>query len=148
MFGGTAFAFFAGIHYWYPKIVGRMYHERFARAAWLILFIGFNTLYFPMFVLGWMGMPRRYYDYLPQFHLPNLISTIGSWILATGVILMFFNLAWSARRGGAAGNNPWGGTTLEWQTTSPPPEENFEAVPLVTAGPYEYPESESVRARS
>jgi len=138
MFGGTGFAFFAGLHFWYPKMFGRMYNERLARIAWFVLFVGFNTLYFPMFVLGWEGMPRRYYDYLPQFALPNLISTVGSWVLAAGLFLMLFNLLRSLRTGGKTGDNPWGGATLEWQTTSPPPVENFETVPVVTTGPYEY----------
>jgi cytochrome c oxidase subunit I len=138
MFGGTVFAFFAGLHYWFPKIWGRMYNEKRARIAWAFLFIGFNTLYFPMFVLGWEGMPRRYYDYLPKYHTGHLISTIGSWILATGIILMLVNLLRSMRNGTRVGNNPWGGTTLEWQTMSPPPTENFEKVPEVTTGPYNY----------
>ena len=138
MFGGTIFAFFAGLHYWFPKIWGRMYSETRARVAWAFLFIGFNTLYFPMFVLGWEGMPRRYYDYLPKYHTGHLISTIGSWVLATGILLMLYNLVRSMRTGERAGSNPWGGTTLEWQTTSPPPTENFEKVPEVTAGPYSY----------
>jgi cytochrome c oxidase subunit 1 len=138
MFGGTVFAFFAGLHYWFPKIWGRMYNEKRARMACAFLFIGFNTLYFPMFVLGWEGMPRRYYDYLPKYHTGHLISTIGSWILATGIILMLYNLLRSMRHGEKAGRNPWGGTTLEWQTSSPPPTENFEQVPEVTTGPYNY----------
>ena len=138
MFGGTVFAFFAGLHYWFPKIWGRMYSETRARIAWAFLFIGFNTLYFPMFVLGWEGMPRRYYDYLPKYHTGQLISTIGSWILATGILLMLYNLVRSMRKGELAGSNPWGGTTLEWQTTSPPPTENFEKVPEVNSGPYNY----------
>lgn len=136
MFGGTAFAFFAGLHYWFPKLFGKMYIERPARAAWLLLFIGFNTLYFPMFVLGWEGMPRRYYDYLPKFAFPNLISTIGSWILAAGLLLMFVNFYRSLRRGEQAGDNPWEASTLEWQTSSPPPVENFEKIPVVTTDPY------------
>jgi cytochrome c oxidase subunit I len=138
MFGGTVFAFFAGLHYWFPKIWGKMYNEKRAKIAWAFLFIGFNTLYFPMFVLGWEGMPRRYYDYLPKYHTGHLISTIGSWILATGIILMIINLLRSMRHGAPAGNNPWGGTTLEWQTSSPPPTENFEKVPVVKTGPYNY----------
>ncbi len=141
MFGGTGFAFFAGLHYWFPKIWGRMYNEKRAKVAWAFLFLGFNTLYFPMFVLGWQGMPRRYYDYLPKYHTGHLISTIGSWILATGIILMLYNLLRSMRHGEKAGNNPWGGTTLEWQTSSPPPTENFEQVPEVTTGPYNYGEA-------
>jgi cytochrome c oxidase subunit 1 len=138
MFGGTVFAFFAGLHYWFPKIWGRMYNEKRARIACAFLFIGFNTLYFPMFVLGWEGMPRRYYDYLPKYHTGHLISTIGSWILATGLLLMLFNFVRSLRSGEKAGDNPWGGATLEWQTGSPPPVENFAEVPTVTTGPYDF----------
>jgi cytochrome c oxidase subunit 1 len=136
MFGGTAFAFFAALHYWWPKMFGRLYNERLARLGWLILFAGFNVLYFPMFVLGWQGMPRRYYDYLPQFHAGNVVSTVGSWILAIGLFLIFFNLVRSISKGEKAGDNPWGGTTLEWRTTSPPPHENFREIPSVTSGPY------------
>ncbi|UCH81491.1 MAG: cytochrome c oxidase subunit I [Nitrospiraceae bacterium] len=138
MFGGTAFAFFAGIHYWFPKIFGRMYSEARAKLAWLFLFIGFNVLYFPMFIVGWQGMPRRYYDYLPEFHNLNFISTTGSWILAVGLILLFANLIRSVRKGEIAGSNPWKGTTLEWTVPSPPPVENFEEIPTVTHGPYKY----------
>lgn len=136
MFGGTGFAFFAALHYWFPKITGRMYHEGRARLAGIILLIGFNLLYFPMFVLGWEGMPRRYYDYLPVFHAPNVVSTVGSWILAAGLVLMAANLVRSAKSGAPAGNNPWGAATLEWRTSSPPPTENFEEIPAVTKGPY------------
>ncbi len=138
MFGGTGFAFLAGLHYWFPKISGRMYQERLARIGWFFLFIGFNTLYFPMFILGWQGMPRRYYDYLPQFHTLNIVSTIGSWLLVAGLIIVFTNLLRSIRRGEPAGANPWGGSTLEWQVSSPPPSENFEEIPVVTQGPYVY----------
>jgi cytochrome c oxidase subunit 1 len=138
MFGGTVFAFFAALHYWFPKMTGRMYHEGRARLASLILFVGFNTLYFPMFILGWEGLPRRYYDYLPKFQTPNVVSTVGSWVLAIGVILMLYNLLSSLRRGEPAGDDPWGGTTLEWRTSSPPPAENFEEIPTVSAGPYDH----------
>ena len=138
MFGGTVFAFFAALHYWYPKMFGTLLNEKLARIYWFFLFIGFNTLYFPMFVLGWQGMPRRYYDYLPKYHTGHLISTIGSWILATGILLMFFNFIRSLRNGRKAPSNPWGGATLEWQTSSPPPAENFEQIPEVTKGPYTY----------
>jgi cytochrome c oxidase subunit 1 len=136
MFGGTAFAFFAALHFWFPKITGRMYREVLAKRAWLILFIGFNVLYFPMFILGLEGMPRRYYDYLPQFHTGHFISTVGSWILATGLAIMFYNLISSIFSGEKATSNPWGGSTLEWTTSSPPPRENFEELPVVTGGPY------------
>ncbi len=138
MFGGTAFGFFAGLHYWYPKLFGRMYREGLAKLALVFLFIGFNMLYFSMFVLGWQGMPRRYYDYLPQFNGPNMVSTIGSWILAAGLILMFTNLIRSLFNGRSSGDNPWQSATLEWQTSSPPPAENFEEIPEVTRGPYQY----------
>ncbi len=138
MFGGVGFAFFGAIHHWFPKMFGRMYNERRAKLAWLVLFIGFNTLYFPLFVIGWMGMPRRYYDYLPQFQTGHVVSTIGSWILALGLILMITNLLRSMRKGERAPGNPWGGTTLEWQIASPPPPENFDEIPRVDHGPYEF----------
>jgi cytochrome c oxidase subunit 1 len=138
MFGGTAFAFFAALHYWFPKMFGRMYDEKKARIAWIHMFIGFNLLYFSMLILGWQGMPRRYYDYLPQFHTWHLVSTIGSWILIAGIIVMFANLIHSLRKGEKAEGNPWGGSTLEWKTSSPPPTENFEEIPTVTHGPYKF----------
>lgn len=136
MFGGAGFAFFAGLHYWFPKMFGRMYSVRISTAACIILFTGFNILYFPMFLLGWQGLPRRYYDYPPQFHGDNLISTVGSWVLASGLLIMFWNLATALFKGEKAGDNPWDGTTLEWQVASPPPAENFEEIPVVTRGPY------------
>lgn len=137
MFGGVAFAFFGGLHHWFPKMFGRMYNERWAKTAWAVLFVGFNTLFFPLFILGWQGMPRRYYDYLPQFRTGHVISTVGSWILAAGVVLVVVNLLRSLRKGERARANPWGGTTLEWTIASPPPPENFERIPHVDRGPYE-----------
>jgi len=138
MFGGAAFGFFAALHYWYPKMFGRMYDRKAAKAAWFIKFIGFNVLYFPMFVLGWQGMPRRYFDYLPQYQDLHMISTVGSWILVTGLIIMFANLIISLRHGAVAGANPWKAATLEWQVPSPPPPENFAEIPTVTSGPYDF----------
>ncbi len=138
IFGGTGFALFGGLHYWFPKMFGKMFKRRIPYLSWALLFIGFNILYFPMFILGWEGMPRRYYDYLAQFHTLQLISTIGSWVLITGLILMFINLLFSLFRGEMVGSNPWGGATLEWQIPSPPPKENFEEIPIVKKGPYEY----------
>jgi cytochrome c oxidase subunit 1 len=138
IFGGMGFGFLAAIHYWFPKMFGKMYDWKRAAWAWFILFIGFNVLYFPMLILGWEGMPRRYYDYPPQFQTLHLISTIGSWILIAGLIGIFFNLLQALRKGERAGNNPWGGTTLEWQISSPPPAENFEKIPVVGKGPYEF----------
>jgi cytochrome c oxidase subunit 1 len=100
--------------------------------------VGFNVLYFPFFFLGYLGMPRRYYDYLPQFQGLHIVSTVGSWILVAGLITLFVNLAISLRRGPKAGANPWGGRTLEWTVPSPPPVENFREIPVVTTGPYDY----------
>lgn len=138
MFGGAAFGFFAGVHYWFPKMTGRLFNEKAAKAAWATMFIGFNVLYFTMFILGLQGMPRRYFQYTPQFRTNHIISTIGSWILAVGLIIMFWNLIRAVFRGKKASDNPWGGTTLEWQIPSPPPAENFETIPVIEDGPYKY----------
>jgi cytochrome c oxidase subunit 1 len=143
MFGGTGLAFFAGLHLWFPKMTGRLYDERRAKVAWLMLFVGMNVLYFPMFIMGWQGMPRRYYDYLPQFTTGHFISTVGSWLVATAIALMLYNLVRSAMKGTPAGANPWGGRTLEWQVPSPPPKENFLEQPVVTRGPYAVPGKEA-----
>lgn len=136
MFGGAAFGFFAGIHYWFPKMTGRMYNEKAAKTAWAVMFTGFNILYFTMFLLGLQGMPRRYFQYLPQFHTNHVISTVGSWILAAGLLIMFGNLLRSAFKGQKAPMNPWEGTGLEWQIPSPPPHGNFEQQPVIEHGPY------------
>ena len=138
MFGGAAFGFFAGLHYWFPKMTGRMFNERAAKIAWFIMFVGFNILYSTMFILGLQGMPRRYFQYLPKFHTNHVISTVGSWILAAGLAIMFGNLIRSVFRGDRAPDNPWGGRTLEWQIPSPPPEHNFEEIPVIQYGPYKY----------
>ncbi|MBE0567206.1 MAG: cbb3-type cytochrome c oxidase subunit I [Krumholzibacteria bacterium] len=138
MFGGAGIGLFAGLHHWFPKIFGRMFNRKAALAAWGLIFVGFNVLYFPMLVMGIMGMPRRYADYLPEYHLPHMISTFGSWILAAGIVLMVVNLVRSARHGERAPDNPWGGTTLEWQTTSPPPQLNFAKVPENPGDPYDF----------
>ncbi|MDZ7741549.1 MAG: cytochrome c oxidase subunit I [Bacteroidota bacterium] len=142
MFGGAGFAFFAGLHYWFPKIWGKMYDIKIANIAFAILFIGFNLLYFPMLVLGMMGMPRRYYDYLPEFTYLNQLSTVGSWILILGMIIMLVNLINGYRKGKKASDNPWGGVTLEWQVKSPPPLHNFDKMPEVSEdGPYDFSDS-------
>ena len=138
MFGGTGFAFFGALHFYYPKIWGRMYNLKWANIAFVIFFIGFNLVYFPMLVLGMMGMPRRYYDYLPEFTLPNQISTVGSWVLAIGLIIMIVNLI-RGRKGPKASTNPWGAVTLDWtHTQSPPSLYNFDETPIVDRGPYDY----------
>ncbi|PLX85427.1 MAG: cytochrome c oxidase subunit I [Desulfuromonas sp.] len=139
MFGGTGFAFFAALHYWLPKFTGRMYNHKIAMIAWALLFAGFNVTYMSMQAVGIQGMPRRYYDYIPDFQPLNMVATVGSWILAVGLILMFANLWRGCRSGRPVGQNPWGAATLEWQVPSPPPLENFGAEdPVVTKGPYEY----------
>lgn len=138
IFGGMGFAFFAAIHYWYPKMFGRMYNIRLANIAWGILFFGFNVLYFPLFVIGIQGMPRRYFDYLPQFHTGHFISTIGAFILIIGIILMIYNLIRNRNRGEIAPANPWKGSTLEWKIPSPPSLENFDEIPEITGKPYQY----------
>ncbi|MBI2411945.1 MAG: cbb3-type cytochrome c oxidase subunit I [Deltaproteobacteria bacterium] len=137
-FGGAGFAFFAGLHYWLPKMTGRMYNARVANWSCLILFIGFNTLFFPMLLLGIEGMPRRYFDYLPQYSTLQIVSIVGSWVLVAGLIIMFANLLRGAFRGARTTENPWGGATLEWKIPSPPGRENFEKIPEVTKGPYDF----------
>lgn len=144
MFGGTGFAFMGALHYWFPKIWGRMYNKLWAGISFAFVFIGFNVLYFPMFILGIMGMPRRYYDYLPEFHPLNMISTYGSWILATGIVILVINMVVSVRKGKKVGPNPWDGITIEWQTASPPPLHNFDKMPeMPEGGPYNYPNAHS-----
>ncbi len=138
IFGGSGFAFFGAMHYWFPKFFGRRYREKPALVAWILLFIGFNVMYFSMMVLGVEGMPRRYYDYLPEFHALNLTSTIGSWILFAGMVTMLVNLFHGLLRGEPAGRNPWGGATLEWSIPTPPPTDNFVEEPVVTHGPYDF----------
>jgi cytochrome c oxidase subunit 1 len=145
MFGGTGFGFFAAMHYWFPKMFGRMYNPRVAKIAFWFLFIGFNILYFPMFIMGWLGMPRRYYDYLPEFQSYHLISTIGSWITVLGILLMFYNLIRSLKSGQIIKEkNIWGGETLEWQIDTPPIHENFYEIPVITSRPYQYKDNEEV----
>jgi len=138
IFGGMGMAFFAALHYWFPKMFGRMYNKKLANISWAVIFVGFNMLYMPFLVLGWQGMPRRYYDYLPQYQAPHVVSTIGSWILIAGVLMMLHNLARSLSKGERAPANPWGGTTLEWTIASPPPTENFDDIPQVNRGPYDF----------
>lgn len=113
-----------------------MYNEKLAVIACTVIIIGFNMLYFPFFIMGYMGMPRRYYDYLPQFQGWHILSTVGSWILVSGIVFMYGNLLYALLKGPKASMNPWGGTTLEWKVPSPPPLENFDEIPIVTGGPY------------
>jgi cytochrome c oxidase subunit 1 len=140
MFGGAVFTFFGLIHYWMPKMFNRMYNETLGKITVTLLFIGFNTLYFPMFIMGYLGMPRRYWDYLPEYQTYHVISTVGSWILITGILIMIYNIVTSILWGKRPESiNPWGGTTLEWTVPSPPPTLNFLTTPEITEDPYNYP---------
>src|SRR2546427_3620106 len=138
MVGGMVMAYLGGIHFWWPKISGRLYPEGWARFAALVVFVGFNLTFFPQFILGYLGMPRRYHAYPPEFQVLNVMSSAGASILAVGYLLPMVYLAWSVRYGKAAGDNPWDATGLEWQTPSPPPTENFEETPVVTWEAYDY----------
>ncbi|MBV8492265.1 MAG: cbb3-type cytochrome c oxidase subunit I [Alphaproteobacteria bacterium] len=138
MVGGTVSAFFGGLHYWWPKITGRMYPEMWARFAAILTFVGFNLTFFPQFILGYLGMPRRYYTYDPAWQVWNVLSSAGASILAVAYLLPLFYLGWSIIWGKRAGANPWRATGLEWRTSSPPPKHNFPMTPVVTTPPYAY----------
>jgi cytochrome c oxidase subunit 1 len=138
MMGGTVMAFLGGLHYWWPKIWGRMYNEFWAKISVALIFIGFNITFYTQFILGSRGMPRRYYNYMDQFQPLHAFSSYGSWILGLGFVVMAFYLIHAIFRGRIAGNNPWGSLTLEWTTSSPPPPHNFTETPVLTHGPYDY----------
>jgi cytochrome c oxidase subunit 1 len=140
MVGGAVMGYLGGMHFWWPKISGRMYPEGWGRLAALLVFAGFNLTFFPQFILGYMGMPRRYWQYPPEFQVLNVLSTAGSTILAVGYVLPMIYFLWSMRYGKIASDNPWGAAGLEWKTTSPPPTFNFEEAPEVTWEAYNYEE--------
>ncbi len=144
MVGGMVTAYLGGLHFWWPKITGKMYPEAWAKLSALIVFIGFNLTFFPQFILGYLGMPRRYAAYPPEFQVLNVLSSAGASILAVGFILPAIYFLWSLKYGEIAGDNPWKATGLEWQTTSPPPTHNFHETPVVTAEPYHYGAEEEV----
>jgi len=137
MMGGAITAFMGGLHYWWPKAFGRMYEEKFGRIGATLVFVGLNVTFFPQFILGSRGMPRRYYNYLPEFQPLHVLSTLGAYTLGIGFLLTAFYLYRSLKHGRIAPMNPWGGVTLEWQCSSPPPYYNFHKAPVVTAGPYD-----------
>jgi cytochrome c oxidase subunit I len=144
MVGGMVTAYIGGLHFWWPKMTGRMYPEAPAKLAALITFIGFNLTFFPQFILGYLGMPRRYHSYPDEFQVLNVLSSAGASVLAVGFILPAIYFLWSLKYGDIAGDNPWGATGLEWQTTSPPPTHNFHEIPVVTTEPYQYGSDEEV----
>jgi cytochrome c oxidase subunit 1 len=138
MVGGTLMAIMGGFYYWFPKMFGKMYSEAGARLSFVFTFIGFNVTFFPQFILGAMGMPRRYFDYLPSYTSLNQISTVGSWMIAIGFLISLYVIVTGLISGETAPANPWKAKTLEWTIPSPPTHYNFEEEPVITAGPYEY----------
>jgi len=144
MVGGVVMAYLGGLHFWWPKITGRMYPEGLGKLAALIGFIGFNLTFFPQFILGYVGMPRRYYQYPPEFQMLNVLSTAGATILGVGYLFPLVYLIWSLKYGEVAGDNPWNAAGLEWKTTSPPPTFNFHEDPVVDFEAYNYDELKEI----
>ncbi|MFM7200394.1 MAG: cbb3-type cytochrome c oxidase subunit I [Myxococcota bacterium] len=141
MMGGTVIAFVGGLHYWWPKMTGRMYNETWGKIACAIIFFGFNLTFFVQFIMGAKGMPRRYYSYVPEYQPYHILSTVGTWFLGLGFTIILVYLLASLKRGAIAPANPWGALTLEWtHTASPPIHENFTTTPVVEGGPYDYPD--------
>jgi cytochrome c oxidase subunit 1 len=142
--GGMVMAYFAGLHYWWPKMTGKLYLETPARLAALLIFVGFNFTFFPQFVLGYLGMPRRYHMYPHEFQMLNVLSTSGASILGIGYLLPMCYFGYSLLYGRPAPANPWAATGLEWQTTSPPPTHNFDEIPVINTKPYAYDENKAM----
>jgi cytochrome c oxidase subunit 1 len=138
LFGGSLFTIFAGLYYWFPKMTGRMYDERLGKIHFWLTFVFFNATFFPMHYIGLQGMPRRVADYAPRFEGINMFISVCSFILGASAILFLYNMITSWVRGPKAVGNPWRAHSLEWQVTSPPPVFNFDEIPTVVAGPYEY----------
>jgi cytochrome c oxidase subunit 1 len=142
MVGGAVMGYLGGLHYWWPKMTGKMYPEGWAKVSAIILFVGFNLTFFPQFILGYLGMPRRYYAYPPEFQVLNVMSTAGASVLGLGYLIPMIYLLWSLKKGKDSGPNPWGAPGLEWQTASPPITDNFEKTPVVTDEAYTFPAEE------
>ncbi len=150
MVGGAIFGYLAGLHFWWPKMTGRMYPEKWGGFSALVIFVGFNLTFFPQFILGYLGMPRRYYVYPDEFQVLNVMSSAGASVLAVGYLIPLIYFLWSLKYGAPAPSNPWDATGLEWQIASPPVTENFLETPVVTEEPYEYSpeETEEVYAQT
>ncbi len=144
MVGGAIMGYLAGLHYWWPKITGKMYPEAWAKFTALLVFVGFNLTFFPQFLVGYLGMPRRYHMYPPEFQVFNVLSTAGATVLAVGYLLPMIYFTYSIFRGETAPSNPWGAKGLEWEIPSPPPTENFPVTPIVTHGTHQYAPSKEV----
>lgn len=138
MVGGAIIGYLGGLHFWWPKITGRMYPEIWGRISAAIIFLGFNLTFFPQFVVGYLGMPRRYHAYVPEFQIWHVLSSAGASLLAIGFIMPVVYLAWSLKYGEPAGDNPWKAAGLEWETSSPPPTENFTYQPIIDHDAYEF----------
>jgi cytochrome c oxidase subunit 1 len=138
MVGGAVMGYLGGIHFWWPKITGRLFPEGWAKFAALMVFVGFNLTFFPQFLVGYLGMPRRYHVYPEEFQVLNVMSTAGASILAVGYLIPMIYFIWSLRYGQIAGPNPWGAKGLEWKTPSPPVTFNFDEMPTVTEEAYGY----------
>jgi cytochrome c oxidase subunit I len=143
MVGGMVMAFMGGLHFWWPKMIGRMYPEFLGKLAAVVTFIGFNLTFFPQFVLGYLGMPRRYHAYPDAFQVYHVLSTAGASILGAGYLLPLCYFIWSCRYGRRAGPNPWQAQGMEWNIPSPPPSHNFERIPRQTDDVYNYGEGQT-----
>jgi cytochrome c oxidase subunit 1 len=144
MVGGAIMGYLGGLHYWWPKITGRIYSEPWAKLSGVIVFVGFNLTFFPQFVAGYIGMPRRYHAYPPEFQVLNVMSTAGASVLAVGYLLPLIYLTYSLVAGAKSPADPWGAQGLEWEIPSPPPTENFTVSPIVTHGTHQYAPSEEI----
>jgi len=138
MVGGMVLAYLGGLHFWWPKMTGKLYSEGWSKFSALLVFVGFNATFFPQFIAGYLGQPRRYHSYVPELQVYNVMSTAGASILGVGFLIPAIYFLWSLRYGKPAGNNPWGAKGLEWETTSPPPTFNFDKTPIVTEEAYAY----------
>jgi len=144
MVGGMVMAYLSGLHFWWPKMTGRMYSEILAKTSGVLIFAGFNLTFFPQFVLGYLGMPRRYHVYPEEFQILHVASTAGATVLGLGYLVLFICLIGSLINGARSGPNPWGAKGLEWEIESPPTPHNFHETPIVTSEAYAYEEDDTL----